>query len=105
MQDRALNCRVVIESEATGQDSLGQPNGTWSTFATVWANIRYGSGSEAIRAGAVTTSAQVSIRIRYRTDITSAMRVTYAGVTYQILAVLPDMTKRDFTDLVCEVVA
>ncbi len=98
------NCLVVIQSQAAGQDADGQPNGAWSTFASRWANIRYGTGTEAIRGGAVTASAQVSISLGYCTDVTTAMRVTHNGVTYEILAALPDLTKRDRTDLVCRVI-
>jgi len=98
-----LNCRVVIQQQAAGEDSLGQPNGSWSTLATVWANIRYGTGAEAIRGGAVGATAKASIRIRKRTDVTTAMQVTYAGVTYNIVGVLPDETGRKWLDLVCEV--
>jgi SPP1 family predicted phage head-tail adaptor len=99
-----FNRKVTIQSEASGQDAAGQPNGAWSTFAEVWANVRYGSGSEAIRADAVTSSTKASIRIRYRTDVTTAMRLVFGSTTFAIRAVLPDEQGRKFTDLVCEVV-
>jgi SPP1 family predicted phage head-tail adaptor len=98
-------CRIVFQSQAAGQDADGQPNGAWSTYATRWGNIRYGTGAEAIRGGAVTATSQASIRIRYCTDITTAMRATYGGVTFEILAVLPDLTGRKDTDIVARVIA
>lgn len=98
------NCLVVIQSRAAGQDDNGEPNGAWGTFASRWANIRNGTGAEAIRGGAQTSTRQVSIRLGYCTDVTTAMQVTFAGVTYQILVVLPDLTARKHTDLVCEVI-
>ncbi len=106
METGKRNCLVVIQSRAAGQDDNGQPNGAWSTFASLWANIRYGhgTGAEAIRAGAEMSTTRVSVRINYRTDITSAMQVVYQGATYHILAVMPDMAKRDHTDLVCELI-
>jgi SPP1 family predicted phage head-tail adaptor len=45
---------------------------------------------EAIKAGAEASVVQASIRIRYRTDVTSAMRVVHGSTTYEIKAVLPD---------------
>lgn len=99
-----LKSHIVIEQQASGQDADGQPNGAWSTLATVWANIRYGTGAEAIRGGVVSSEAKVSIRIRRRTDVTSAMRITYGGATFQILAVLPNEVDRKFLDLACEVI-
>jgi SPP1 family predicted phage head-tail adaptor len=44
---------------------------------------------------------RASIRIRYRTDITAAMRVTDGSTVYQVKAVLPD-SGRQYLDLVCE---
>jgi SPP1 family predicted phage head-tail adaptor len=61
-----INRQVVIKAPPTGQDALGQPTGDWTTFATVWANVRYLSGTESIKAGADTSTAKASIRIRYR---------------------------------------
>jgi SPP1 family predicted phage head-tail adaptor len=98
------NCLVVIQTRAAGQDDNGEPNGAWSTFASRWANIRHGTGTEAIRGGAVSASTQVSISLGYCRDVTTAMRVTHLGVTYEVLAVLPDLAKRDRTDLVCRVI-
>ena len=66
------------------------------------ANIRYGSGSEAIRSGQVASLAKVSIRIRWRTDVNASMRVLCNGVAYNIVNVMPDMQRRVHVDLVCE---
>ena len=98
------NCLIVIQTQAAGQDDDGQPNGAWSTFATRWANIRNGTGAEAIKGGGVMSERTASIRLSYCTDITTAMRVTYLGVTYEILSALPDLTKRQHTDLACRVI-
>lgn len=100
-----LKHRVAIEQPATGQDELGQPVPGWSTLATVWADIRYTNGAEAIRADAVGSKVRASVRIRRRTDVTSAMRVVHGVTVLQILAVLPDEQTRERIDLVCEVIA
>jgi SPP1 family predicted phage head-tail adaptor len=94
-----LNRLVVIEQQSATQDAIGQPVLTWTTLATVWANVRYLQGAEAIKADAVTSVAKASIRIRRRTDVTSAMRVTLGSTTFQILAVLPDEESRERLDL------
>lgn len=83
---------------------MGHPSTTWEDVGLpIYANIRYGTGSEAIRAGQVVSQAKASIRVRWRTGITAAMRVTHQGVAYKILVVLPDMERRRHVDLVCEV--
>lgn len=99
-----LKSRVVIQQRSTTQDAIGQPVETWTTLATVWANIRYLNGTEAIKADAVASTSKVSIRIRRRTDVTSAMRVVYGSTTFQILAVLPDEQDKERLDLACEVI-
>lgn len=99
-----LNSRVSIQTRAAGQDALGQPSETWTTLATVWANIRHPSGSEAIRADAQASIVRASIRVRLRTDVTARMRVVHGAAIYDIKAVLPDVVRGEFMDLVCEVV-
>lgn len=96
-----LNSRVVIEQRSTSTDALGQPVETWTTFATLWASIKHASGLETIKAGADASIVKASIRIRYRTDVTAAMRVKHHGTVYEINAVLPDEESAQYADLVC----
>lgn len=99
-----LTRQVTIKAPPTAQDDIGQPTGDWSTVASVWANVRYLSGSESIKAGADASTAKASIRIRYRTGLTSAMRVHLGSTVFQINAVLPDEAGRRHVDIVCEAV-
>ncbi|GAB3763483.1 hypothetical protein GCM10028796_17050 [Ramlibacter monticola] len=106
MRAGTLNRQVTIQQPGATQDELGQPiPGDWTTLATVWANIRHLNGLETVKAGAETATVRASIRIRYRTDVTAAMRVVHGATTYQIKAVLPDEAGRQHVDLACEVVA
>ena len=47
---------------------------------------------------------RASIRIRFRSDITAGMRVLIGLAVYQIEAVMPDLARREFVDLVAKVV-
>lgn len=105
MRAGLLNSRVTIQQLAAGQDALGQPVQTWSDVATVWANIRHSSGVENIKSDAEMSVVRASIRIRYKTGITTGMRAVSGGVSYDIMSVLPDMGGKEYTDLVCEVVS
>lgn len=98
-----LNRRIVIEQRLPG-GALGQPSKNWEAVAQVWASIRFGSGSEAIRSGQPASEAKCSIRIRWRAGITADMRVVCDGIVYEIEAVLPDGQRRQYVDLVCKVV-
>lgn len=98
--------QVQIQRRTSGRDPIGQPLQTWTNVGALeWADIRFLRGLEAIRAGAQGSTSQVSIRIsRFRTDITSDMRVLGPdGAVYSIVAVLPDMQRRRYVDLQCEV--
>lgn len=105
MQAGRLNRRCVLQAPGTAEDELGQPvPGDWVPVATVWADIRMKSGLESIKAGAPVSVVAASIRIRYRADVNAGMRVVHNLVAYEIKAKLPDVSGREFLDLVCEVV-
>ena len=101
----SLTSRISILQRSTSVDSIGQPVETWSTLATVWADVRHTGGLEAIKADRDTSIVRASMRVRWRTDVNAGMRVTHAGSAYEIRAVLPDSRRREYVDLVCERVA
>lgn len=100
-----LNRRCVIQTPSEIPDELGQPIPGWTDLATVWADIRHRSGLEAIKAGAPVSTVQASIRIRYRSGVTAGMRVVHNLVPYDIVAVMPDASGREFVDLACQAVS
>ena len=104
MQAGRLNRRCVLQAPGTAQDELGQPIPGWTDVATVWGDIRMKSGLESIKAGAPVSVVAASIRIRYRSDVNAGMRVVHNLVAYEIKAVMPDVSGRQFLDLACEVV-
>lgn len=90
--------RVKIEQIGATVDAIGQPIETWTEVITVWANVKFLRGLESIKANQDTPTVQASIRTRKRSGITPAMRATYAGVVYNIKAVLPQSpTMMDLT--------
>ena len=105
MRAGQLNRRVTIQQLSSGQDALGQPVQTWTTVTTLWAHILHSSGLETIKANAEMSVVRASVRVRYTRQITTGMRVVADGFTYNIVAVLPDMETRQYTDLTCEVVS
>ena len=53
MQAGRLNRRCVIQRRTGGTNDWGEPLPEgWETHATVWANVKHLSGSEAIKADA-----------------------------------------------------
>lgn len=92
--------RIVLQRRVPGRLPSGQPTDTWETVAQPWARPLGQSGREAIAAGRETPTRQLSLRIRYRTDVTPTWRVIYRGEVADIQAVLPDEVGREHVDLV-----
>lgn len=93
-----LNKQINLQAYTpNGRDGMGQPIKTWIDHATVWADVRFISGREFVRADKETSEATGSIRIRART-VTTAMRVRFRGSTYDIKAILP-VSGGEFIDL------
>jgi SPP1 family predicted phage head-tail adaptor len=101
----SLNTPITIQRQVTTTDAIGQPLLTWTDYALVWASVRHLSGVESIKAGASVSTVQASMRVRWLAGIGAGMRVLAGGVVYEIRAVLPDMQRREYTDLVCELVS
>lgn len=99
-----LNQRISIQQRGATCDAAGQPVESWSPVAEVWASIMHASGMSTIKAGADTSVVKASIRIRYRTGLNAGMRVVGPLATYAIKAVLPDVARKEYVDLVCEVI-
>ena len=102
MKAGTLNHRIEVQAQQATFDEIGQPSTTWQTVAQLWANVRFVSGLSAIKSGADTSVTKVSIRVRHGA-FNAGQRVLHGGKVFDVQAVLPD-GKREFVDLVCEVI-
>lgn len=102
-----LNTRIRIDGNVETLDDYGATVTGWETIAETWANVRHINGKEAIAGDAIVSTARASMRIRWRAGLTAGMRVVVVstGTVYNILAVLPDVNRRVYVDLVCEAVS
>lgn len=102
MNPGTLRHRITLQSPNAGQDDTGQPVHTYADFATVYADVRYVGGLEAIKSGVPVGVQRASVRIRWLPGVVSTMRVLHGGVVFDIKSVQPDPTGRVYIDLVCE---
>lgn len=93
MRAGLLNTKVIIEQYSEAIDSVGDVSLTWTTFATVWANILTNSGKEFVQARETHSSLSRVITIRYLAGVTPQMRVNDSSTYYNILAAF-DPTKQ-----------
>lgn len=104
MRAGRLRVRITIESRALVQDALGQAVESWSTVATVPADVRMAGGGERFVRGADQEQAAVDyvVRMRYRSDVTPLTRLVWGSRVLDIeSAVDPDGHGRE---LVCRCV-
>jgi head-tail adaptor len=102
----ALVHRVLLRTPQTGSDGDGQPLAGFTNLVAegdgmIWANVRFPTGLETIRAGAVSATTKASIRIRARAGLTSSLQAVFNGVSFNVRSVQP-LPDRSFVDLVCE---
>jgi SPP1 family predicted phage head-tail adaptor len=95
MQAGKLRHRVTIQQLVAGspqQKATGEPDTTWTDFATLWADIRPLRGMALFAAQQQQSGAEVEIHLRYRSGVTADMRIVHSTTVYEIRSI--DDTKR-----------
>ena len=92
----------ALQNRVQTVDEIGQPSTAWLTVRQFYGHIKYLTGLSAIKSGADTSIAKVSIRALHGA-FDAGQRVVCDGVVFDIQSVLPD-GKRKEVDLVCLVV-
>lgn len=99
----SLDERIAIQQRTGTQNAAsGAYEYSWSTLATVWADVYEVMGGERWAQGLDIARRPISVTIRYRDDITSDMRVQWRGETYRITRGPTEMGRRKATRMVCE---
>ena len=78
---------IVLQSVSTAVDGFGTPIETFSTLASVWARIDYKGDDEKFENEQLKAVSTIDFTIRYRSDVTEMMRITYNSNTYQIIGI------------------
>lgn len=96
MQAGRLDQRVTLERKQGGQvDDWGQPiPDDWAPLATVWAAVEPLAGREYIAAQAAQSEVTARVRIRWRGDVDSQVRVVHRGKTYNVQSVIDPRSER-----------
>ncbi len=88
MRAGELNERITLQQNTPTRDEFGAEIPHWSDVATVWAKVIALSGNEGIALATAVVTVAYQITLRYRDDVSAAMRVLYEGLTLEIQAVL-----------------
>ena len=79
-----LWARITIEQPTPTQNSVGEATLSWSTFATVWADVQPLGSRESVQYGEVLGVMTHKVTLRYLAGLTSAMRIDYDGRKLEI---------------------
>jgi SPP1 family predicted phage head-tail adaptor len=96
-----LKKRIELQSPVNTADGMGGITLSWTSEAYVWAAVWPVSANETIAAGGNPMTISHRIRIRYRSDITNAWRIVYAGTYYNIVSIIDPNMRHWALDLLC----
>lgn len=100
-----LDREITFESRQASQESVyGTQTVTWATVATVWAQVRDILPSRAEQVVDLVSMARhpSRIRIRWRDDLTSDMRIDYEGRKLRIVAGPAELGRREGLEFIAE---
>ena len=83
-----LDRRITVQVNTTTQDSSGEDIASWATLVIVWAQVSPKAAAESLQGDQVHATAVTEFRIRYRSDVTVATRISYNDQTYDITGVM-----------------
>ena len=100
-----LDRRIIIQGFSESTDGFGQEVKSYSTLASVWANVKekIGSkvGSEGEDGDMIASTKKVEFIIRYRTDVNEQMRILYNSNIYKIQTIQTADARKAFLKIVC----
>ena len=96
-----LTDRIVIEQAAETRNSVGEVALSWSTFATVWADVQALSGREAERYGQIVGFTGHKVTIRQLPGVKVSMRVIYEGTRTLEIGAINEYERGWYLELIC----
>ncbi|AVP57096.1 phage head closure protein [Pulveribacter suum] len=94
MQAGRLHEQIELQKFVSTTDGWGQPVQSWTPLATVWAAVEPLAGREFIAAQAAQSEVTARVRIRWRGDVDSQVRVVHRGKTYNVQSVIDPRSER-----------
>jgi SPP1 family predicted phage head-tail adaptor len=90
-----LNKRLAIETPVRDVSEGGAAVIRWRQIAVIWASVQPRSGREVVRGDGQTLQTTHDVWLRYRPDLTGAMRFRLGTRVFEIQSIRdPDETKR-----------
>lgn len=97
-----LNKRISLQAVTQTETATGGISESWSTFISVWAQVKPTSSREFMQASQAREKVSHRIKIRYRSDVTVKHRVRYGSRTLKIVSVINTDESDEELILMCE---
>ena len=96
-----LTDRIVIEQATETRNSVGEVSLSWSTFATVWADVQALSGREAERYGQIVGFTGHKVTIRQLPGVKVSMRIIYESTRTLEIGAINEYERGWYLELIC----
>ena len=102
MRGGALRHQVTVQQVSEAQSTSGAVTRTWSTFATVRAEIRPIRGSEREVGNQLLADATHTVRMRYLSGLTPKMRILHDSRILEITSIANLFERNREYELTCQ---
>ena len=104
----AMREQITIQQRTITRDAFGAAVESWSTLASVWANVKAQRAATALESmakstGRETVRAQYIVTTWYRTDVSEVNRLTWGSYTLDIRRVADPDGSQTHLELLAEV--
>ena len=96
-----LTDRIVIEQATETRNSVGEVSLSWTTFATVWADVSALSGREAERYGQIVGFTGHKVTIRQLPGVKVSMRIIYESTRRLEIGAINEYERGRYLELIC----
>lgn len=104
MRAGRLRHRVELQSLDQVQDSFGEQVKSFTTYATVWAEVNPLKGKEIEAAQQIFAEAECKIVIRYDERVTETDKIVFDGQDYEIGDVRDPYERKGYLEIMCKVI-
>jgi SPP1 family predicted phage head-tail adaptor len=105
MRSGRLRFRVTIQQPTLIPDGMGGGESAWNDVATVWADVTTTNGNsnmESFTGNQFRTIQYFNVKMRYRNDLTTKMRLLYYGRVLEILSIVNFDERKKEINLYCK---
>jgi SPP1 family predicted phage head-tail adaptor len=96
-----MDKRVLLQGPSYSSDGQGGSQETWNDISQVWAQIQPLNGYEKMQAMMIQSPITHKVMMRYRSDVTTALRLLYQDRVFDIKEVINVDEAKAFLQLRC----